>query len=499
MNAPQRFTAHAVLGSLLSGEPLGQRDIERLTPELFPEQHDRMIFEAWRYQAANGGATDPVGVLERLRDLGRLDAAGGQAYVLGLVDELASAANFGAHVDRLVDERARERLAGIADRTRERLDLGHSPASVAADMLQALGMLDSASLAPARGRGLQALPLAEIRLDIASRYVVKGILSRDSLAIVVGPPGSGKTFLVADLALSVSAGLAWREHRVHRGSVLYLAAENPRSLQNRALAWCDHHQVAKGLPFYIASSSLSLRDDAARVVDLAHAIESETGEPVQLIVVDTLSRAFGAGDENSAADMGAVVVACDLIRRGTEACIVLVHHSGKDASRGARGSSALEAAADTVLAVQDKVATAVKQRDGETGAAMPFKLLAVQLGDDEDGDPVSTCVVEHDQAPGRDQGAARRPKLSPAEENALAALHEVLSDKTMCRTAPAALIEYGAHVGQDITTIESWRQRCYARMGDMPQDTKRKQFLRVQEGLQAKGRIQRFEGDIWLA
>lgn len=496
MSAPSSTTARAVLGALLSGTTLPHEPVAQLGAELFVAQEDQLIFRAWRELADTDGATDAVGVIERLRDRDWLADAGGQAYILALVDELASTVNFGAHVERLRDDAARRQLARLGEWMQQALARGEAPHRVAAEVLARIGDVQGAVHEIRDGRRLRAQPLADIEIDIRNAYVVKGVLSRDSVAVVVGPPGSGKTFFVADLALSVAAGLAWREHRIRQGAVLYLAAENPRSLKNRALAWCDRRGISKGVPFYIADTTLSLRDDAGRVVELARSIEVESGELLQLIVVDTLSRAFGGGDENSAADMGAVVVACDAIRRGTGAAVVLVHHSGKDPSRGARGSSALEAACDTVLAVTDKVAAAQKQRDAETGGAFPFSLEPVVLGEDEDGDQVTTCVVSH-----IDQGglsSARRPKLSTAESNALAALEEVLDDRSLCRTAPAECILLGAYRGQIITSIEAWRQRCYARMGDRPSDTKRKAFRRSFDGLQAKKRILSLDDSVWL-
>lgn len=106
--------------------------------------------------------------------------------------------------------------------------------------------------------------------------------------------------------------------------------------------------------------------------------------PIKLIVVDTLARSF-EGEENSASDMGAFVRACDRIRAETGATVLVVHHSGKDADKGARGSSALRAACDfefKVVSPGKKVAklTCTKAKDSDPFDDMTFKLNVVEIG-----------------------------------------------------------------------------------------------------------------------
>ena len=89
--------------------------------------------------------------------------------------------------------------------------------------------------------------------------------------------------------------------------------------------------------------------DAERVIAAAAVVEGRTGKAVQLVIIDTLARSMGAGDENSSQDMGAFIAACDQIRRATGATVLIVHHSGKSSNAGARGSSALLGAVDTAI------------------------------------------------------------------------------------------------------------------------------------------------------
>lgn len=342
-------------------------------------------------------------------------------------------------------------------------------------------------------------PLRALYLDgaapaLGARYVVKGMLPANSLAVIFGPPGSGKTFFALDTALHVAAGLEWRGRRVRQGLVAYLAPEGPASALNRAIAWCDANQVGRGLPFVIGPDGLSLRSDVDRVLDWIGEAETTTGEGLRLLVIDTLSRAFGAADENASDAMGGFIACCDYLREQTGACIALVHHSGKDATKGARGSSLLQAAADTVVEVAERVATVTKQRDGETGIAYSFTLEPVELGADEDGDAVTTCVVVPSDAAPRPRGQM----LSPTERNAFDALLEVLADGELRRDAPASLLSEGARTGQLVALLADWRSRAYARMGtDVDQQAKQKRFRRAVDGLQAKQRIAIFEDYVW--
>ena len=74
----------------------------------------------------------------------------------------------------------------------------------------------------------------------------------------------------------------------------------------------------------------------------------EKGE-IALIVVDTLSRAMAGANENTSEDMSQFIKNCDILRNISNAHLMIVHHTGKDAAKGARGSSALKAALDTEI------------------------------------------------------------------------------------------------------------------------------------------------------
>ncbi|HEX7041243.1 MAG TPA: AAA family ATPase, partial [Trueperaceae bacterium] len=170
-------------------------------------------------------------------------------------------------------------------------------------------------------------------------YLIKGLLQRHSHAVLYGAPGAGKTFVALDIAFHVASGRLWRGRRVHQGVVLYLAYEGIGGLAKRAAALLHHYGDVSDVPLYVVGADYNLREKAGRQA-LAADLGQLPEKPV-LVVIDTLARAMKGGDENSAQDMGALNDAVSALIQATGACVMLVHHSGKNKASGARGSSAL--------------------------------------------------------------------------------------------------------------------------------------------------------------
>lgn len=222
-------------------------------------------------------------------------------------------------------------------------------------------------------------------------YVVKGTLQRASYASVYGSPGVGKTFVTLDISYHVAAETVWMERRVHGGAVLYLAYEGAGGMVKRAQALRQKYGTAD-VPLYIVDASFNLREMSGR--QALGTVIAELPEKPVLIVIDTFARALMGGDENSAQDVGAFNASVAALIASTGACVLIVHHSGKDKTKGARGSSALLGALDTEIEVDAGIVRATKQRDVELGEGIGFKLIPVAVGIDEDGEPLMSCVVE---------------------------------------------------------------------------------------------------------
>jgi hypothetical protein len=238
------------------------------------------------------------------------------------------------------------------------------------------------------------------------RELIEGVLIERTMSVVYGDSNTGKSFLVLDMAAHLSLGLDWFGRRVKRGAVLYLAAEAPRSIQDRSRALAQKLNTTLD-NLFITDCPIDLYDengDAKAIVDTVKAIEQHYGVEIKLIVVDTLARAIGGGDENATKDMGVMVKHSDLIKANTQAHIMFVHHTGKDQSRGARGSSALRAATDTEIEVSDagnggpKEFKVTKQRDLDgKGEVYGFTLTKINLGLGVFDNLMTTCFVEEAQ------------------------------------------------------------------------------------------------------
>ena len=211
-----------------------------------------------------------------------------------------------------------------------------------------------------------------------------------------------------------------------KGAVLHVAGEDEIGLRQRVEAFCRRHEVED--PSYaILPGRLDLADDAsvdALIADIK-AAKAERGEPVVLVIVDTLARCASI-DENSSRDMGEVVTACDRIRRETGAAVLIIHHSGKEAKKGARGSSALRAAVDSEIQVQSKDGGRGALGDEAAKRAGAVR-LAVQAGGDRglarwrERPSESACTVEHLERTegklnfGKSHGQAQAARAEPEE------------------------------------------------------------------------------------
>ena len=240
--------------------------------------------------------------------------------------------------------------------------------------------------------------LDEAEISVNPDYFVKGILERGSSSMIYGKSGDGKTFFTIDMLCKIAAGQPWRDRRVKSTLIVYVASEAGSSIARRFVAWRETNlgEARDSLtPLAVITKGPNLMK-TEDVLDLEREIDrlsKHAGIPVGIIAFDTLSRSAAGADENSAKDIGSIIGAGDYLRDKMGAAVLYVHHSGKDVTKGARGSSALHAACDTVIRVENKVATIEKSRDGLTGQDYPFDLKMVVLGVDSDGDEISTCLV----------------------------------------------------------------------------------------------------------
>jgi hypothetical protein len=379
-------------------------------------------------------------------------------------------------------------------------------------------------LEPAAGGG--GLPFewaGAIEPQLVGFWLIKRLLPAQGMALIYGHPGSGKTFLAFDFAAHVALGWEWNGRKVKQGLVVYVAAEGVNGLKNRVAAFRKHHGIGPDTPFPLAiiGTPIDMQAagaDTARLAETIRAACQECGFDPALIIIDTISKTFGAGKENTD-DMGTYVANCQRISSEFECCVMPVHHRPKDAeSEDPRGHSSLRGGIDTMIIVEagkPKKARVRKQRDGEEGETFLFDLVPVELGLDEDGEPVTSCFVEPamvDTNPAPDPRISAAAKLTDGQKLTLHWLKEAVAQHG--HAVPGDIPDNAINrlrVGK-VVPIDAWRTLYFAATGtgpgqvgdeapgqvrDKERDNQRRIFNRNRDRLQALGIIGSWNGFAW--
>lgn len=240
---------------------------------------------------------------------------------------------------------------------------------------------------------------------------IKGVIPKGELGILFGASGSGKTFVALDLAMAIARGTPWRGHRVEKARVLYIAAEGSGGVGRRIRAACRKQNIDPNdmdLSVMYAAPNVMEKDDIA---ELLRSIR--IAGDFDMIFVDTFAQVTPGANENAGEDMGHALANIKALCEACGAMVILVHHAGKDASKGSRGWSGLKAAADVQVEVlrHENNAREIhleKMKDGEDGLRWGFVLETVELGLDRDGDPITSCVVIEADLPRADEKGERK-------------------------------------------------------------------------------------------
>lgn len=248
-----------------------------------------------------------------------------------------------------------------------------------------------------------------------------GIITAHGLTVLYGAPGAGKSFIALDMALSIANGVSWQGMPVKAGKVLYIAGEGVGGLGKRLKAWEAHNKVKDKGNLYILPIAVNFREQN-EVEKLMRSID-KAGDGWSCVFVDTVARSLVGADENSATELGLWVAAADSVKTHCRCALVGVHHSGKDSSRGMRGSSALLGAVDTSLVVtKDEGFVTMrceKQKDAEPADEHVFEMVEIALMDG-----ASIVLKKADAA-----APKPRKKTDENEQLALEALQNLLIDQ----------------------------------------------------------------------
>ena len=217
------------------------------------------------------------------------------------------------------------------------------------------------------------------------------MIPREGLCVVWGPPKCGKSFWTYDVAMHIARLAEYRGRRTSGGPVVYIACEGERGLGARTEAYRQGHDTS-GAEFYLLTTRLDLIGEYETLIsDIAAQVE----RPVA-VVIDTLNRSI-RGSESRDEDMGDYVKTADAILEGFSCTVIVIHHCGIEGSRP-RGHTSLTGACDAQIAVkkgQDGTVTCVVEymKDGPEGDEFHSKLDRVDVGTDDDGDAITSCVV----------------------------------------------------------------------------------------------------------
>jgi hypothetical protein len=247
--------------------------------------------------------------------------------------------------------------------------------------------------------------------DEPVEWLIEKVIPKKAFVALYGPPGSYKSFIALDIAEAVATGRTWMGNEIKTpDAVLYICGEGHGGIGARIRACKVHNNTQQGAEIYVIRHQLNLRsseEDFALLMLSIQQLINETGVEFSLLQIDTLARAFGGGNENDSQDMGAFITNVGRVQRMLDCTIMILHHSGKDATRGLRGHSSLLGAVDTQLELlkmesgvkKDGIAgsgllTISKQKDGADNIKIGFEMVEVELSPSSLGlEPVISLAV----------------------------------------------------------------------------------------------------------
>ena len=293
---------------------------------------------------------------------------------------------------------------------------------------------------------IRILDLDELENLPPPSFLIDDVITEGGLSVLWGRSGGMKSFVALDMAMCIATGIPWHGRPVKQGLVVYLAAEGSHGLGRRAIGWrrTRGRDLAKPAFKLIPHGVALTGEDLEPMVAAILALEAR---PV-LIVIDTLARTFGAGDENKQADMNAYVSAADRLREATGANVLIVHHSGVHEDKRERGSNVLRGAADTVIKVSrkdDNLDIINHGPEGKQKDAEEFKTIKLETKKvffEQGGNEQSTLVLnlregEEPAEPEGEDGVT----LGKVEKQIIAALKEAGEPLGLTRLA----LMTGAH------------------------------------------------------
>ena len=350
--------------------------------------------------------------------------------------------------------------------------------------------------------------------DEPVNWIIENVLPEKGFAALYGPPGSYKSFIALDIAEAVATGRQWMGNQVtNPGAVLYIAGEGHGGIGARIKACKINHQTQDGAEIYVIRYQLNLRSSADDFNLLMESIDNlieQTGIELRLVQIDTLARAFGGGNENDSQDMGAFIHNAGRLQRKLNCALMVLHHSGKDQTKGLRGHSSLLGAVDTQIELlkleqvvkKDGVAgqgiiTISKQKDGQDNLKFGFEMVQIDINKTLDnglglGESISLGVREQQENIEQQHKTKVPPPLRTGaggiQKVSLDALHKAISEHGEMRVID--------NKRNKSVHVEQWKDAFEASQVDKTGIKKR--FERTVMSLQNAKRVEVFDPFVWV-
>jgi hypothetical protein len=335
------------------------------------------------------------------------------------------------------------------------------------------------------GSGYQYETLTEFigSSDHRKMWLIKGAVAWGETSAWVGPPGSLKSALMADLSISIAFGRDWHGKKGKgSSSVLYFALERADLVRRRLEAQITRLGLdindPKSGTIVVVPATVDFVDanSVAKVVRTVKNVEAFTGEHIGIIIFDTFAKLIAAsgGDEDKAKDQGKLFANIQRMKDQLGGPhVALVGHTGKDETRGSRGSNAILGDADVMVVISGdeiKTATVTKANDMPEGPLFSFKSDIHEFGTDEDGDPITVNIVSSEEVSSQSERKPGEPKLSANQRVMFRLLHDA---------------------GTAGLSVEAWNEQ--ARALDIGK-TRKAILWEIRESLRDKGLVREYNG-----
>ena len=351
--------------------------------------------------------------------------------------------------------------------------------------------------------------------DEPVEWLVDSIIPKRSFVALYAPPASWKSFIALDLAEAIATGRDWMGYKIpKKGAVLFISGEGHGGMGARVKACKIQNQSPDGANLYIIRAQLNLRSSPEDFTELLNAINdliAEIGEPIELIILDTLMRmAGGEFNESSSEDMGGFITQTGKLQELFECALLVIHHTGKDITKGLRGHSSLLGGCDTVLEIQrqDSVINSAdpsvignailklsKQKDGADSIEVGIEIVLVEIGTSDLGfEALTSLAVRHnpDIAGGNSKASKNNAGFGLNQRIEIDSLIKAIKSKGSYREVDGTS-RYGV-------SLDDWRSEFWSMKGctDEDKDSFRKAWLRARERLVSVNKVVIGSGWVWL-